>query len=313
MSRLAWCALRAAVAVTLTGAATTGIATAQEQEKCQLMRAATFDMAMDPGGRVNVPIAIDGQNVNLLIDTGGYASMLSRATVDKLGFTPIAVDGRLATFYGGKIVDKYVRIHDAVLGGLKASSLIFFVMPDGVLSEGLGGILSPDIMRAYDVDFDFANSRFNLFSKDHCEGRVVYWTTHGFGSVKFEFDGSDHIVLPIFLDGKEVRAAIDTGAEESVASLEKVEMNSGVDEKSPGFKALPVRDGGRRTYYYPFKTLTFDDVTVNNPDLILVPDDESKTSQGVPTVILGMNILRQLHLYIAYGEKVIYVTPASAH
>jgi hypothetical protein len=30
-------------------------------------------------------------------------------------------------------------------------------------------------------------------------------------------------------------------------------------------------------------------------------------------IIVGMNVIRRLHLYIAYGEKTLYVTPATAH
>jgi hypothetical protein len=31
------------------------------------------------------------------------------------------------------------------------------------------------------------------------------------------------------------------------------------------------------------------------------------------TIVLGMNVLRRLHIYIAYGEEKLYVTPATAH
>jgi hypothetical protein len=34
---------------------------------------------------------------------------------------------------------------------------------------------------------------------------------------------------------------------------------------------------------------------------------------GQPKMILGMGVLRQLHLFIAYKERNIYVTAASAH
>jgi hypothetical protein len=33
----------------------------------------------------------------------------------------------------------------------------------------------------------------------------------------------------------------------------------------------------------------------------------------LPALLLGMAELRQLHLYIAYGEKTLYVTAADAH
>ena len=48
-----------------------------------------------------------------------------------------------------------------------------------------------------------------------------------------------------------------------------------------------------------------------NPQVDLFPE----TIFGGPlsnhgTIIIGINVLRQLHIYIAYGEKKLYITPA---
>jgi hypothetical protein len=52
---------------------------------------------------------------------------------------------------------------------------------------------------------------------------------------------------------------------------------------------------------------------VSYPDIVLIPDRESKVGASGPKMLLGMNVLRHLHLYIAYGEHKLYVTPATAH
>jgi hypothetical protein len=59
--------------------------------------------------------------------------------------------------------------------------------------------------------------------------------------------------------------------------------------------------------------MTFGGVSVVNPDIMLVPDSVSRMHASSDHIVLGMGILRQLHLYIAYHEKELYVTPASAH
>jgi len=53
-------------------------------------------------------------------------------------------------------------------------------------------------------------------------------------------------------------------------------------------------------------------VSVENPDLLLYPRG-AMALPGDPELILGMGILRQLHMYIAYKERKLYVTAASAH
>ncbi len=168
-------------------------------------------------------------------------------------------------------------------------------------------------MRNYDADFDFANATFNLFSRDHCEGRVVYWTHDPYGVVEITLNDYGQITVPVMLDGKEIRAIIDTGAYHSAASLETIESEFGIDEKNPDLRFAPDSKASHPRYRYPFKTLSFQSVTINNPDLLLVPDDQSKQSGSAPKIMLGINVLKRLHLYVAYGERKLYVTPAAAH
>jgi hypothetical protein len=51
---------------------------------------------------------------------------------------------------------------------------------------------------------------------------------------------------------------------------------------------------------------------VKNPAFVLMPQSVAKV-RGLPDMIIGIGILRQLHLYIAYRERKLYATPASAH
>jgi predicted aspartyl protease len=286
---------------------------AAEEPKCQLVQVAKLDMSTDLTGRVGVPMTVGDQTVNLLIDTGGFVSTLTRYTVEHLGLHPQSAFRPLERYYGGEIVNQYVMAHDVMLDHLKGDRFMFFVMSNDRDLPDVGGTLAPDILRAYDADFDFANSTFRLFSKDHCEGKVVYWTQGPYGRVSFRINESGQMIIPVMLDGKEVQAAIDTGASDTVASFDRITSKFDLDEKSAGMTRVPHSSAQRPRYRYPFKTLVFDDVTVANPDITLVPDEQSKMGGADMTIVLGMNVIRRLHMYIAYGERTIYVTPATAH
>jgi hypothetical protein len=54
-------------------------------------------------------------------------------------------------------------------------------------------------------------------------------------------------------------------------------------------------------------------VVVNNPQITLVPDRDARMGPDPPDMIIGITILRQLHLYIAYREKYMYVSAATQH
>jgi hypothetical protein len=240
--------------------------------------------------------------------------MLTPPTVEALHLHPELIGNfnLRITQYGGYRIDHHVIAEDIAIGRMQARRYDFLIMPTGGYPSDIGGLLAPDILRAYDMDFDFANATLNFFSKDHCEGKVVYWTHGDVGEVEIRLSDDGHMTVPVTLDGKEIRATIDTGAAGSVASLEEVEDLFGLDEKNPDLKPLPGRPK-RLAYRYPFNSLSFQSVSVTNPDIVLIPDSESKVGPTGPKMLLGINILRHLHMYIAYGEHKLYVTPASAH
>lgn len=280
-------------------------------DDCSLKRIASVDMTIDSAGAVSVPMTIRGQKVDMLVDTGGYASMITDRLAKDLSLNFLRVSSRVQIRgFGGLLIDHYVVVPDVNLGGLKADQLMMLVMPEDRIATEQGTI-APDILREYDVDFDFANGKFNLFSQDHCPGKVVYWTKDPPAQIPFKIGDGRHIEVPITVDGQQLRAAFDTGSSTSLMSLETAEDLFHFDEKSPNLKVINDNtSSSEKVYRYPFKTLGFEGTTVNNPDIVLFPD---KVSGLHEKLIIGMGVLRQLHLYIAYGEKRLYVTAATAH
>jgi predicted aspartyl protease len=289
------------------------LASVRADDTCQLQQAIELPMTEIRDGHVSVPMTIAGQSVRMLVDTGGVFSMLTPPTVEALDLRPEMIPLARIQQYGGLTIDHYVTAHDVSLGGVKGDKFEFLVMPQHGYTPDIGGLLAPDIMRNYDVDLDFANRAFKLFSPDHCEGRVVYWTHDPYGTVEVSLNDFGQMTVPVMLDGHEIRAMIDTGAYRSAVSLETIEDEFGIDDKNPDLRFLPDSKPDRPRYHYPFKTLSLQSITVNNPDMMLVPDSQSKLRAGQPKMLLGINVLRQLHLYIAYHEHKLYVTPASAH
>jgi len=302
--------MRSLILTAIVGVVTAMAGAVQAEEACRpgLMRFAKLDMTFDEGGRVNVPMTIGGKDVNLLVDTGGVQSMLTASTATAFGLE-IRHSRNWFTFFGGEMTNAFVVVNDSRFGGMNAPRLQLYVVSDGRAPPGIGGLLAPDVMKNFDMDFDFANSALSLFSQDHCPDRVVYWTQSGYARVPFSEHG--HITIPVILDGKEMQAIVDTGSVESVGRLESIESELDIDEKVPTLR--PDSNDSFQSFRYPFKTLTFQGVTVNNPDIALVPRRYSGLPPDSPEIILGMNVLRRLHLYIAYGEHALYITSATAH
>jgi len=293
---------------------------AAAEEDCRLKRAAALDMRIDEEGGATIPVTIGGQDLQMLIDTGGMFSLMKPSIVEKLKLEQksLPADQRYALMlYGHEFLNHYVDATDIVIGHMPAvPHKQFVLLPENRLPPETAGTIAPDFLQFFDADFDFANEKFNIFLQKHCWGQVVYWADEGsYAVIPINLDHGAHIDMPVEIDGHRVKATLDTGSSRSLFSWEAARRIFDIDEKSPGVK--PLGDHGR--YQYAFKTLTMKGegdgvtITVQNPDIALVPDKTSGMTYAEPIIILGMGILRQLHLYIAYKEKNLYVTPASAH
>ncbi len=185
-------------------------------------------------------------------------------------------------------------------------------------NELFSGILAADYMGKFDIELDFAGGKMNYFSPDHCPGKVVYWPTAAIAVVPMRFLVS-HMIVNVDLDGHSFKAIIDTGATDTTLSMAEAKRVFDV-----------TSDDRNQAFEHIFKKLSFEGLEVANPHVIVIPDkvgsndpnngfitgtrtrrvDDRDASD--PAMLIGMNILSKLHLYIAFAENKIYITPASA-
>ena len=300
-------------------------APSRAEENCSLVKIASFAMRMDDAGFVTIPLKIGGREVRMLVDTGGVYTGISQSVAEELGLDIHYLNTSFHTvMYGGKVIDHYVNAPNVEYGPFVQPRNQFVVMPKGSLPSGADGLLAPDILRGFDVDFDFAGGVLNLFSPDHCPGRVVYWTQSPVAVLNLNSDesfmprtktgeipgttpeGLRHVKVWMKLDDQDVEALIDTGASNTTFSLERAQRMFGFDKSAPDLKEV-----GERVYSYPFKSLTISGLQIGNPRIALIPDKDS-TFYGGP-MLLGMNVLHRLHLYLSYKEGKLYISPAEQH
>jgi hypothetical protein len=101
-----------------------------------------------------------------------------------------------------------------------------------------------------------------------------------------------------------VIAALDTGSPDTIMNLDRARDVFGWGRNAP------LRGIGNGSYQYPFERLTFEGGNVPHPSITLVP--ESRIGLGVrphgESLIIGMDMLRKLHIYISYGQRKVYFT-----
>jgi hypothetical protein len=138
--------------------------------------------------------------------------------------------------------------------------------------------------------------------------------------------GTD-IRAKVMLDGHAFIANIDTGLDISTINSKAARDTFDVAFDNPRPEVSQARQvqppqaaPGTETVVvtaqreqHQFHTLTFGGVTVVNPLFVVKPGPMSVRSAGDPSppdVTIGMNVLRKLHLYFAFGERMLYASAA---
>jgi len=286
--------------------------TAAVPAPCQLGRAASLDTTTTAEGMIAVRGSVNGHDENFLIDTGGVGGTLGFSSAFQSHLTPqrAAMSDR---FVGGTTLDYGANVARFAVGPLLYPNMWFSIAPDRMLPADLVGSIQPHIWTEFDIEIDFLNSKLNMFVQKQCPGHVVYWTHDAVAAVPMKVDPGGHISIMAEIDGKPIETFIDSGAQRSTMSLTMAKAIFGIDEKNPALKPLGMTSINyivpAKTYRYPFQTINFEGISIRNPDILIA---DTGPDPHEPPFILGIGALRQLHLFIAYDEKVLYLTAAEA-
>jgi predicted aspartyl protease len=302
---------------------------AMAAEDCRLKQMASLPFSDTRPDMAVVEISVAGRPLHFLVDTGGIYSEIFRDEADALGLDLSSITGLEIYSTDGSIATHFAKAHDVKIGPVNIQNLAMIVSDRPAGERGFDGILAPDVLAMFDLDFDFADRKLNLMSPDHCDGKVVYWTGV-YSAVDFK-KRDNQIDLSVNLDGHDLSAVLDTGSSYTNLFQNVSESAFGLSASSPGMVADPKADPddlGRMTYR--FNALTIGELAVKNP-LVHILQNAAQESfekkhndpigrdsfmrEGFQTgdMLLGMNVLTKLHLYIAYKERKIYVTAADAH
>lgn len=274
--------------------------------ECQLTRLATVKIDTLPEGRIKIPVMVADHPLSFMVDTGGIYTTIKWEQAKQLGLA-VKQSSQKLMGVGGSMLNFYATGTNFTVGQLHFKDLPIYIETRALADAD--GTFASDILRDYDLDIDFGHGMLSLISQDHCPGQVVYWTTTGSVVIPMDVARSGHVRFPVTIDGKSIMATLDTGSAISLISM-KSAIELGIDPNSPEL-ALIRDDGQYQIFTYPFHSLDFGRVSVRNPHIAIASDNFVKGLGG--DLVIGIEALRQMHLYIAYGEKKLYITAAQAN
>ena len=309
----------------------------------------TVDMQPVSGSNLmTVPVAINGTPKQFLLNIGRTPDMISDAASSSLRLTQTNMTTGLDGFSGLNTATEFRAVMFDVKSGIRPTdyqgrvqagsftigtatvqNVVFLVANDRDLgkTKPYDGLLSTAMFSKFDLNLDFGSKKLTFLAPTECQN-PVYWPHQVVAVVPMTI--VDHkITVPVTIDGRPIDAIIDTSSDHTV-------MRRGLAEQKFGLKAdtadmTPagdLRDGtGQRVYQHTFPQIAFEGVIASNvPALIQTnsmvhkmdktPQLGSKATfdadpaDRVPDLALGMDVLHQLHIYIAFDKKEIFITPA---
>jgi hypothetical protein len=326
-------------------------AQAQPQD-CSLKQIASLPMTTTASGKIAVPAKIDGTDRLLAVELNASISGIDKNAIDALEldthpipgaqvpsdltniiFTP----GEAVFIYSDEVFTKgvltsilrKVSLPDLQIGAFDIKDFSVTAMPAWDV-DGIAGILGTGILQHFDMELDFANARMNLYSQDHCAGKVVYWANQ-YAAIPLAINPlTGEIMVPATLDGGALTVTLATDPGHSFMSRSIAAKIVGASFDSSAATPIVHFDPyGRDWVHYPFKMLSLGGLGLQNPQIDLFSDDyctqtklhgpiyvlAAKDSENLckSDAVIELAELKHLHLYFAFGEKKLYVTAADAH
>jgi len=298
-------------------------AQAQDCAPARLLATVPMQSAEPESNIRTVPVILNGVTRHMVLDTGGATTQLSKDTIAEL---KLPLHNSSAAIYDidGRVSRAFATVRDFTFGDLHRSDAALMVWPEA--TRPFAGELAQDMLQPYDVDVDFTAGALKLYAKDHCPGPSGWVPT-----ARAEMHNKGwHLHIPVTLDGRTYDAIFDTGSRHTIMRLPTARHDFGLDTDSAGMEPYRAINGDAflTGYIHAFSKMSFGGMTIERPEVMIVPDimnrnaDKSRMAENpayhhnagliLPELSLGMDVLKHLHLYMAFGEQALYVAPADA-
>ena len=225
----------------------------------------------------------------------------------------------------------HVNIPAFTVGGATGNNLSFAVADENEIAKSApyDGIMTGSFFKQYDVELDFTAMKLNYLTPITCTDphKVVFWPHKEVAVIPMTMADGE-IEVQVDIAGHQINAVIDTGSARTIMRRDIAENTLGLKAGSPQMPpAGDMRDGSdMQIYNATFPQISFaGGVTAFNvpaliqingmthnlhKEAVLGSRAQFKADPRIPALTLGMDVLRQLHLYVVYGQNSIYMTAA---
>ncbi|RFP08180.1 MULTISPECIES: retroviral-like aspartic protease family protein [unclassified Duganella] len=234
---------------------------------------------------------VNGKPVRMLIDTGAPRTVLTRAEADRQQLPLTRTLNRVR----GADTDtaSFAAQPEEVVIGPSRVAKAWFPVVDRADDPGYGGKVGADYLLQSDLEIALADRKLKFFKEDDCGAKsLAYWDTQALDVPLELSDKHSGAYVQTQLNGRSVRALIDTSAEQSLVDLGTAAA-LGVTAATP--------EGA------VFDSFAIGEENIGHPRIALgaVPNTQQFGIKHVD-MILGRDFLRAHRVLLATGRQRFY-------
>ena len=256
-----------------------------------------------------VTLLANGSPVTLLLDTGAETTILTPAAAQRIGAQPPRVEfPRQMHGITGSVGTSEVELRSLTAGNVSIPwrrVRVASVNMPSVFSGPLDGLLGADSLSTFDIDLDLPHHRMVFYAKQSCPAAAPAWT-EPYARIAARRSFSGHLVFPARLNGREVDAFVDTGAQLTVLST-RVALALGVTETALARDRPTVTSGATAgqlsSHAHQFSSLEIGGEILRNPEIVVVD-----VKLGDADLVLGIDFLISRRIWLSYGSVQIFLS-----
>jgi hypothetical protein len=280
-----------------------------DQPRCKFVQIAELPLHYTgPSLQVTTDGTINQVPGSMLVDTGSFESMLTRTGTERRDLA-LSITGRHALGVGGYSRIYSTRLSDFSVGPAKSARGWFMVIGDTGDAPAFDAIVGAPFLLQADLELSLAEKKMRFFRSKDCtsDSFLGYWGGQVF-DIPFDrhWDGSPNPHFAVQVNGKELEAMIDSGAQVTAITASAAK-SIGLKLDAPGVtrEGHVVGIGTDRTQRWRTRvSLKIGAESVENANIGVLGTDGPA---GVD-VILGDDFLRAHRVLFAMSQRKLYMS-----
>ncbi len=175
-------------------------------------------------GHIMVTVAVNDVAATFILDTGADRTLMGEDVVRRLG---VERDGWVASTVRGiagieerpNALPRSLRLGATLLRRRTITgdtSVTVGPLPvNEIAGRPIAGLLGRDFLSPFDLDLDLPEHRMTLYDVRGCDARFLPWTSP-YAAIPATTPMGAALVVPVLIDGRPLRALIDSGASASL-------------------------------------------------------------------------------------------------